>query len=146
MTDRQNEHLLSRAGALLILIALVTGIAIPAFTNPRQALSTHVSSIMTGLLLIALASLWSRLTLSVTQRTLALRLAIGGAYANLAGSLLAAAWGTNRRTPFAGAGFGTAPWKETVAEFIQVSQGIVLIVALALVVYGLRRNELEGRA
>ena len=143
MTARQNEHVLARAGALLILIALVTGIAIPTFTNPRQALSAHVSSIMTGLLLIALASLWSRLTLSVGQRTTALRLAIGGAYANLVGSLLAAAWGTNRRTPFAGVGFGAERWKETMTEIVQVSQGVVLIVALALVVYGLRRSESE---
>jgi hydroxylaminobenzene mutase len=103
MAEQQIERALSRAGALLVLLALVTGLAIPAFANPRQALATHVSAILGGLLLVGLASLWSRLTLSVAQRTWTMRLAIAGAYANLFGSLLAAAWGTTRLTPLAGA-------------------------------------------
>ena len=140
MTDRRVERTLSRAGILLVLLALLTGLAIPAFTNPRQALAAHVSAIMSGLLLVGLASLWSHLTLSIAQQTWAMRLAIGGAYANLAGSLLAAAWGTNRLTPMAGGGYGAEPWQEAFAQVIQVSQGIALIVALGLVVYGLRRS------
>lgn len=138
MTDRQTERVLARAGALLVLLALLLGPAIPAFTNSRQALAAHVSAIMAGVLLIGLASLWGRLTLSASQQALALRLAIGGAYANLLGSLLAAAWGTNRLTPMGGAGFGAEPWRETVVQVIQVSQALALVLAIALVVYGLR--------
>ena len=104
MPDPQPERILSRAGALLILLALLLGVLIPRFANPRQALGAHLSAIMTGLLLIGLASLWSRLTLSSAQQGLTLKLAIGGAYANLVGSLLAAGWGTNRLTPMGGAG------------------------------------------
>ena len=48
MADCQIERALSRAGILLVLLALVTGLAIPAFTNPRQALAAHVSGIMSG--------------------------------------------------------------------------------------------------
>lgn len=140
MADRDSERALSRAGILLVLFALVTGLAIPAFTNPRQALAAHVSGIMSGLLLVAAASLWSRLKLSSAQQTWTMRLAIGGAYANLAGSLFAAAWGTNRLTPLAGVGYGAEPWQEVFAQVLQVSQGIALIVALGLVVYGLRRS------
>ncbi len=143
MAHRNDERTLARAGALLVFLALLAGLAIPAFTNPRQAVAAHVGAIMTGLLLIASASLWSRLTLSAPQRTLTLRLAIGGAFANLAGSLLAAAWGTNRLTPMAGAGYGTAPWKETVAQVIQVSQAVALLLAVGLIVFGLRGREPE---
>lgn len=143
MADHHDARVLFRAGALLVLLALLVGLAIPAFTNPRQAMAAHVSAIMAGLLLLGLASLWSRLSLSVAQRTLTLRLAIGGAYANLLGSLLAATWGTNRLTPMAGAAFGATPWKETVAQVIQVAQGLALLVAVAVVVYGLRRRVAE---
>jgi hydroxylaminobenzene mutase len=145
MAEQQNERALSRAGALLVLLALVTGLAIPAFANPRQALATHVSAILGGLLLVGLASLWSRLTLSVAQRTWTMRLAIAGAYANLLGSLLAASWGTTRLTPLAGAGYGAAPWQESIAQVIQVSQGIALLVALGMIVYGLRGGESTSR-
>lgn len=141
MEERQIERLLSRAGVLLVALALVAGLAIPAFANPRQALAAHVSAIMAGLLLIGLASLWSRLILTVGQQATAMTLAIAGAYGNLVGSLLAAAWGTNRLTPLAGAGYGTEPWKEGVAQVIQVSQGIALLAALGLILYGLRRRE-----
>jgi hydroxylaminobenzene mutase len=146
MTERETERALSRAGVLLILLALVTGLAIPAFANPRQALAAHVSAILGGLLLVGLASLWSRLTLSASRRTLTMRLAIAGTYANLLGSLLAASWGTTRLTPLAGAGYGAAPWKETIAQVIQVSQGIALLVALGLVVYGLRSGAADSPA
>lgn len=100
MADRPIERALSRAGILLVLLALVTGLAIPAFTNPRQALAAHVSGIMSGLLLVAVASLWSRRTLSIAQQSWAIRLAIGGAYANLAGSLNgnAAYWSGSTQT------------------------------------------------
>lgn len=138
MTDRHDQRVLARAGALLVLLALLLGPAIPAFTNPRQALTAHVSAIMAGVLLIGLASLWGRLTLTSSWQMLALKLAIGGAYANLLGSLLAAAWGTNRLTPMGGAGYGAEPWQETVVQVIQVSQALALVAAMGLVVHGLR--------
>jgi hydroxylaminobenzene mutase len=141
MAEPRFERTLSRAGALLVFLALLVGLAIPSFTNPRQAMAAHVSAIMTGLLLIGLGTLWGRLSLSASRQALAMRLAIGGAYANLVGSLLAAAWGTNRFTPLAGVGHGGEPWQEAFVQVIQVSQAIALIVSLGLVVHGLRGRE-----
>ncbi len=146
MTEPETERALSRAGVLLVFLALVTGLAIPAFANPRQALAAHVSAILGGLLLVGMASLWSRLTLSAAQQTVTMKLAIAGAYANLLGSILAAVWGTNRLTPLAGAGHGAAPWKEIIAQVIQVSQGVALLVALGMIVYGLRGGPSTTRA
>lgn len=139
MSDGQSERLIARAGVLLIILALLTGLAIPAFTNPRQALAAHVSAVLGGILLIALSALWHRVAWSDTRAKLAMTLAIAGVYANWAGSCLAAAWGTNRLTPLAGVGFGAAPWREVLVQVIQVSQGISLLVALSLVLVGLRR-------
>lgn len=133
------DRVLARAGVTLTFLALLVGLAIPRFTNPRQALAAHVSAILAGLLLMALASSWHRLALSAAQRRLAAALSIGGAYGNLLGSLLAASWGTNRLTPMAGLGLGAEPWKEMVVQSVQVSQAVALLVALGLVIYGLRR-------
>ena len=97
----------------------------------------HVWLIALG---IAIAFGLGRLTLSAVQQRLAMRAAVGGAYINLVGSLLAASWGTNRLTPMAGTGFGAGRWQEALVQVIQVSQAIALLVALGIVVYGLRRN------
>ncbi len=140
MADRTPERVLARAGILLVALALLTGLAIPAFTNPRQALAAHVSGVMNGLLLVALSALWGRLVLSAAQLRLAMTTALAGTYANWVGSCLAAAWGTSRLTPVAGAGYEAAPWQETLVQLVQVSQGVALLLALALVVFGLRRT------
>lgn len=140
MTDSNSPRVLARAGILLVLLALLIGVAIGKFTNSRQALAAHISGVMNGLLLVAFSSLWRRLTLSAAQQRLAMSGAIGGVYINFVGSLLAAAWGTNRLTPMAGAGFGAASWQEAIVQVIQVSQAIALLTALSVVVYGLRRS------
>ncbi len=141
MSSPSVDRVLARSGTTLVFLALVVGLAIPKFTNPRQGLAAHVSAILAGLLLMALASCWSRLTLSAVQSRLVVVLGIGGAYGNLLGSLLAASWGTNRLTPMAGLGLGAEPWKEMVTQSVQVSQAVALLVALGLVIYGLRRTE-----
>jgi hydroxylaminobenzene mutase len=139
MADGQRERILARAGVSLIILALLTGLAIPAFTNPRQALAAHVSAVLGGVMLIALSALWHRLVLSESQHQLASILAVAGLYANWVGSVLAAALGTNRLTPLAGTGFGATSRVEGLVQVIQVSQGVALLLALGLVAYGLRR-------
>jgi hypothetical protein len=52
--------------------------------------------------------------------------------------LNAAAWGTSRRTPLAGAGYGAAPWKEAVVQGLQVSLALAMLAGSVLVVYALR--------
>jgi hypothetical protein len=51
---------------------------------------------------------------------------------------LGLAWGTSRRTPLAGAGYGAAPWKEAVVQGLQVSLALAILAGSVLVVYALR--------
>ena len=143
MAESGFDRPLTRAGFGLIFIALVTGLAIPAFLNTRMALAAHITGILNGLLLVALGSVWSRLTLSPGQAALARAAALGGAYANWATACLAAAWGTSRLTPLSGAGHAAAAWQESLVQTLQVSLGVAMLLALGLVAYGLRGGHKE---
>lgn len=132
------HRVLLRAGFLLILLALLGGTVIPRFTNPRLALSAHVTGLLNGLLLIALGLCWSALSLTPARGRLVRALFVYGAYANWAVSLLGAAWGTQRLTPIAGAGFAATPWQETVVQMGLLSLVLAMLVGTALVVWALR--------
>jgi len=143
MTDDGFDRTLTRAGFGLIFIALVTGLAIPAFLNARMALAAHLTGIMNGLLLVALSLTWRRLALSPGQSRLARTAALCSAYVNWATACLAAAWGTSRLTPLSGAGHAAAAWQESIVQVLQVSLGLAMLLALGLVVYGLRSRHTE---
>jgi hydroxylaminobenzene mutase len=143
MAGSDFDRAFTRAGFGLIFLALLTGFGIPNFLNPRMALAAHITGILNGLLLIALSSVWSRLTLSPGQSRLAKGASLYGTYGNWASSCLAAAWGTSRMTPLSAAGHAAVPWKESVLQVAQVSGALVILLALGLVLYGLRRSPIK---
>ncbi len=140
MEGSEFDRAFTRAGFSLIFLALLTGFGVPNFLNPRMALAAHVSGVLNGLLLIALSFVWSRLALSPGQSRLAKGASLYGTFGNWATSCLAAAWGTSRMTPLSGAGHAAVPWKESVVQVAQVSLALAIILALALVLYGLRAS------
>jgi hydroxylaminobenzene mutase len=129
---------LLRHGMLIVLLALLTGGAVPAFRNPRMALSAHVGGVMTGLLVAAIGLMWQELRLpSRTAAALYWTTLVAG-WVNFGALILAAAFGTNSLTPFAGAGHAGAPWQEAIV-FVTLTVGaIAVIAACALVLRGLR--------
>ncbi len=138
MEIRKAEPLLIRAGFVLFTLALITGLAVPAFLNPRMAVAAHLTGVLNALLLIALGLAWGFLTVSPLQAKLTRAAFLFGTYANWGTSCLAAAWGTNRLTPLSGAGFNAAPWKEAVVQVLQVSLALVILAGGFSVVHGLR--------
>jgi hydroxylaminobenzene mutase len=129
---------LLRAGFALVLLALVSGALIFFFPNPRMGASAHVTGVLNGLLLVALALSWEALRLPPRRGALVRGLFLYGTYANWAGTLLAAVWGTNRLTPVAGAGFGATGWKELVVGTILISLSLAMLAGMTLVVHALR--------
>lgn len=129
---------LVRAGFLLFSFALVTGLAIPVFLNPRMALAAHLTGIMNATVLIALGLSWGLLTATPARQALIRRLFLYAAYVNWAGSCLAAAWGTSRLTPLSAEGFGSVPWKETLMMGLQLSVAVTVLPGAILVVLALR--------
>ena len=61
-------------------------------------------------------------------------------YANWLGLVLAAAFGTARTTPLLGDGQPALPWQEGLVACALVSGAVVTLVAIGLVLAGLRRR------
>ena len=126
-------------GALLFLLGLLTGFVIPLLENPRMGLSSHLEGVLNGLLLIALGFLWPKLELGARARTSLFALALYGTYANWASTLLAAAMGTGRSTPIAAPGRQGLLWQEAIVDFGLISLSVAMVVAMVIVLRGLRR-------
>lgn len=138
MEIRKVELVLIRAGFVLFTLALVTGLAVPAFLNPRMALAAHLTGVLNALTLVALGLTWGFLSLSPRQAKLTRAAFLYSAYASWGTSCLAAAWGTSRLTPLSGSGHSATPWKEAVVQGLQVSIVLVILAGAVSVVYALR--------
>jgi hydroxylaminobenzene mutase len=126
------------AGFLLLLLGLLTGFTLPLLVNPRMGLASHMQGITNGLLLVALGLCWGCLVLSSRAAWLTGWLALYGTYANWLATLLAAIWGTGTMMPLAAAGFTAAPWKEQLVSLLLMSLSLAMVLALLLVIWGLR--------
>jgi hydroxylaminobenzene mutase len=139
MISRKRQLL--RHGIFLFLLGLLTGLAVQALKNPRMGLSAHLEGLMNGTFLAVLGLLWSELRLSPRAGRAVLWLALYGAYANWASTLLAAAFGTSGMTPIAGAGHVGARWQELAVDFGLVSLSLAIIACCVIVLVGLRGAE-----
>ena len=101
MNDLQKiqAHWLIQLGVLLFLLGLFVGLAVPALTNPRMGLASHLEGIINGILLIGLGAIWHRLVLSTLWLKGLFALLIYGTFANWLATLLAAILG--RRSLYA---------------------------------------------
>jgi len=138
MENRAAQRTLIRAGFVLFSLALVTGLAIPAFHNPKMALAAHVTGVLNALVLIALGLTWGPLAATPSRKAVIRGMFLYATFVNWGGSCLAAAWGTTRLTPLTAAGFGAAPWQEAVVAVFQISIALTILPGAALVVVALR--------
>lgn len=132
------------AGAILFLLGLLTGFAIPALRNPRMGLSSHLEGVMNGTFLIALGAAWSHVSLSPRLETASLWLLIYGSSANWFFVTLAAVLGTSKMTPIAGAGYSGTAAQEQLVTFGLVSVGVAMLLGSSMVLYGLCKKDTEG--
>jgi hydroxylaminobenzene mutase len=105
-------------GAMLFMLGLLTGFAIPMFRSPRIGLSAHLAAIESGLGLIAFGLLLPHLAISAGWAG-----AIGHSmwislYLLWVGLLFAAAYGTGKTLPIAGAGLAAKAWQENTARIL----------------------------
>lgn len=122
-------------GTLLFLLGLINGLAIPRLRNPRMGLSAHLAGVQNGLVLWAFGLIWPYATLGAAAVTA--WSAIGSMYAIWLALLLAAAWGTSKSTPIAGAGHSSSAGKEAIVSALLVVGSLAIIVATALLLVGL---------
>lgn len=138
MIEAKRVSQLAIAGAVLVLLGLLTGLITGAMVNPRLGLSAHLQGLMNGMLLIAIAGIWRRrVKLSRREERWAVNLLVFASYGNWATTLLAAIWGTSRMTPIAGAGHAAMPWQESIVMILLLALAVAMIAGLVLLIRGL---------
>jgi hydroxylaminobenzene mutase len=129
-----------RLGFVLVLLALLTGLGVPRFVNPRLGLAAHTAGLLGGLLLVVLGIVAPTFALGARAAT-ALRWCWAyAAYANWAASVLGALTGASRLTPLAGAGTRGGPVAEALVSGLLLTLSLAAIVGAGLAVWGLRQG------
>ena len=136
---RRDGHRLLQVGALLFLLGLLVGLAMPAFAAPRLGLSTHLLGIMQGTFLLAAGQLWPRLRISRAASRIGHRLAIYGCLAAWTANLQAAIWGAGASMlPLAAGGARGSALQEVTIRILLVSAALSLLATAGLLLWGLR--------
>ena len=134
------SHRLIQLGVLLFFLGLLTGMALPQFTNMRLGLSAHLEGVLNGMLLMVMGLIWHAVHLAAGWSRLALALLIYGTYANWTFTTLGAALGTGALMPIAAPGRQAAPWQEAMMTAGLVSVGLTMLAAVVLILWGLGRK------
>tara|TARA_R110000850_G_scaffold3976_2_gene18849 strand:- start:842 stop:1258 length:417 start_codon:yes stop_codon:yes gene_type:complete len=127
-----------RHGFILILIALVSGLFIPAMTVPRLGLSSHTIGILSGVLLIAIGAIWQQFSLSSKQSQWLYYSWLYSSYVNWLGCITGAILGSGKTTPIAASGIVGSEFSETIVAAMLISVGLVSFIAVGLSLWGLR--------
>jgi (hydroxyamino)benzene mutase len=141
MEDKKRQLLWH--GMFLFLIGLITGFVEQEFTNPRMGLAAHLEGLMNGTFLVALGAIWAGIRLSARLKAATYWSALYGTYGNWVITSLAAIFGTAAMTPISSAGHHGRPWQEQIVTVGFASVGIAIVVAVILILWGLRRNARE---
>lgn len=132
------DRILMRAGVLLFLLGLLTGLAVPALQVPRMGLSSHLVGMMSGMFLIVLGLMWPRLSLPAWAGTTTFWAALYGSFANWLATILSAMSGAAAMMPIAGQGATSTPLAEAFVATLLISLSLAMILVCALVLWGLR--------
>lgn len=137
--QRRDGHRLLQTGALLFLLGLLTGLAMPQFTSPRLALSTHLLGLMQGTFLLAAGLMWPRLHLSSTASRGGHALAIYGCLSAWTANFLSAAWGAGgSMVPMAAGGARGSMLQEGLIRLLLMPAAAALVATTVLILWGLR--------
>lgn len=140
MKNPDRKRSLLFAGALLVLVGLLSGVAIPATTTVRLGLSAHLAGVQGGMLIMIVGLAWNHLHLSPRLSSIAFGTTIFSNYVLYAALQLAALWGTSRSTPIAGEGGSGTSTQETVVELLLLVGAVGVLVSIGLFAWGLRPN------
>ena len=137
--SRSVPQILIAAGALLFLLGLITGFTVNSFINPRMGLASHLEGVMNGTFLMVVGLAWSYVRLGPGAAIACYGMLLYGSFANWGFVTLAAAFGTSRMTPIAGAGFAGSEWQEQLVSAGLLSVGLAMVAGVGLLVWGLLR-------
>lgn len=125
------------SGALLFLIGLFQGVAIPKFSNSRMALSAHLSAVQSGMALMIFGIVWSLVDLPNAWDTLVKLALISSIYLIWLGITVSAITGASKALPIAGKGYTGSKVSETLVTAIEAVGVLLSLVSGVAIVVGL---------
>jgi len=135
---------LLRLGALLLLMGLLIGLAIPALAVPRLGVSAHLNAVVGAVFLFALGLLWPQLRLGARGSIVAFWLAPYSFFTASLTPLLGGIWGAGgAMLPIAGGTARGSAFQEGVIAVGLVSAGAAILVVCVLLLVGLRGSPCE---
>jgi (hydroxyamino)benzene mutase len=137
------QRLFILAGAILFLIGLLQGAAVQSFTNPRMALSAHLTAVQAGMAVMIVGLVWSSVILSKRITQVTQWAIIFGTYGLWLGLTFSAATGASKNLPIAGAGHNASPITEALVSAFVLGGSGLLIIGWVLFVTGLLRSKAE---
>lgn len=127
-------------GLILFLLGLLTGLAVPAMTNPRMGIAGHMVGMTNGPFLIVIGLLWPQLDLSHTWQVVTLVLLTFGSCANWLAMQLGALWGAGYAfAPGAAGDHRASPAKERVVDLLLMTLAPAMVAATVLLIVGVLR-------
>lgn len=140
MTPSTAQRTLLVAGAALFLLGLLEGAAVPAFANPRMALSAHLTAVQSGMALMIVGIIWPAGSLPPRTGAIARWAIIIGMYGLWIGLTSAAATGASKDLPIAGAGHSADATIEQVVSAIVLGSSVLMTLGWIVFLAGLIRS------
>lgn len=139
------KHRLISGGLVLFFLSLLTGLLLvagPSFVaNPRGVLAGHLEAAMNGMFIIIVGLFFASVRLSETQSRVCIGALLYSGYANWFFTTLSGVLGTSEATPLAGAGYHASAAVEQAVTAGLVSVALSMLVAVSLLIVGLRRGK-----
>ena len=128
-------------GFLLFLLGLMTGLIVPAFANPRLAVSGHIEGVLNGIFLIVLGLVWHQLALSDRLLKTTYWLALYGTFANWFAMLFAAVFNAGKMMGVMAGGTEGPAVPEAVVSFLLITLSVAMVIISVLVLVGLKKGK-----
>jgi (hydroxyamino)benzene mutase len=148
MNNEQSEIFKRRLlwhGIFLCTLAFIIGLFIPLYANPRAGLAAHVLGITEGMFLAIVGFVYPQLKLPFSLAQTSFWMLIISAYVGLLGQFLSSAFGLKRILVITGTGTAEGNfWMETSVEIATKGISVLLLIACAIVLFGLRKTENEN--
>jgi hydroxylaminobenzene mutase len=138
MLSRQSHRLL-QIGVALFLLTSFEGFVIPYFAAPNLGRSVHTLTAFSGVMLLALGLLWTRLELGPAASRIAFWFLIYSDFAIVMAFLIAGVWGAGNSTmPLAAGTARGSDFQEAIIAAVAYSSAPTGITSFALILWGLR--------
>jgi (hydroxyamino)benzene mutase len=137
VTRTSIQRALVVAGAILFLLGLLQGAAVQMFTNPRMALSAHLTAVQSGTALMVVGVVWPFAALRQAWRRFSASAITCGIYGLWAGLTLAAAAGASNTLPMAGAGYRASGIVEMGVSALVLVSSALMTAGWVVFVFGL---------